>query len=166
MNRLSRGALLLAIAVVLQSLRLIIPIPLQISTFIIGTLVHLMLVVARYYSSRTAAFLMGAILPVSAYAQGQLLLPVLIPLVMLGNVLFVHLLPRERKGLRTLSGWFLPPFGKALVMGLGAFVLLVLLGFGNPAVQKLLLFGMTVPQLVTGIAGILFANYLFKHIKI
>lgn len=43
-SKLVRGALLAALALALQSLRLVLPMPQLLSTFIIGTLVHMMLV--------------------------------------------------------------------------------------------------------------------------
>lgn len=43
-SKLVRGALLVALALALQSLRLVLPMPQLLSTFIIGTLVHMMLV--------------------------------------------------------------------------------------------------------------------------
>lgn len=153
-------------AVVLQSLRLIIPMPLQLSTFIIGTLVHMMLVFSCFAGGRSVALLIGCLLPLFAYAQGQLLLPVLIPIVILGNSLFVLLLPKPKEHLLTLRGCVFPPLAKACAMGLGAFVLLVIVGLANPAIQKVLMFGMTVPQLITGVAGVVFANYLLKKLKI
>ena len=162
MNKLSRGALLLALAVVFQALRLFIPLPLQVSTLIIGTLVHAMLLLSYHYAGLNSALLMGCVLPVLAYFQGQLLLPILIPLVIVGNWVFVILLASLK---RKKCFWILPPLGKALVMGIGAYVLLVLFQFGNPAMRKVLLFGMSVPQLLTGIAGIVLGSYIIKRYK-
>lgn len=43
---LARGALLLALTLVFQSLRFLIPVPVFLSTFLIGTLVNMCLLVA------------------------------------------------------------------------------------------------------------------------
>lgn len=166
MNKLSRGALLLAMAVVLQAIRLVVPLPLPISTFLIGSLVHMMLVITTYAAGRPAALMMGWLLPIFAYQQGQLAVSLLIPVVILGNFLFVQLLPRGGVSLLSLRGLLLPPLVKACFMGATAFLLLNLVELSNPAIKKLLLFGMSVPQLVTGIAGIFLANYILSHYKI
>lgn len=166
MNKLSRGALLLAMAVVLQAIRLILPLPLQVSTFLIGSLVHMMLVITTYSVGRKPALLMGWLLPIFAYLQGQLALSLLIPVVILGNFLFVQLLPRGGVSLISLRGLLVPPLMKGLFMGGSTFFLLKLVELQIPAMEKLLLFGMSVPQLVTGIIGILLANYILTHYKI
>ena len=156
---LVRGALLVALALVLQSLRLVLPLPPLVSTFIIGTLVHMMLALTLRVNGLPAALLLSVLLPVTAYLQGQLLLPVLVPVVWLGNSVFVVLLRRlaQRELLQTL----LPPVAKACVMHGAAWGVIMLLGLTEPAMRKTVLFAMSVPQLVTGVAGLLLARKVY-----
>lgn len=158
---LLQGALFIAIAVVLQALRLIIPLPLPVSTFIIGTLVHMMLTLTTQYSGLKAALLMSLALPLFAYAQGQLALPLLIPVVMLGNLIFVLLIEKNNHGCLVI----LPPLSKAFAMGGSAYAALYLLNLQNSPIFKPLLLAMTVPQFVTGILGIFLANKLHKQLQ-
>lgn len=158
-----RGALLLALALVLQSLRLVLPVPLLLSTFIIGTLVHMMLTVTLRLNGRTTALLLGLLLPLMAYAQGQLALPLLIPVVWLGNSVFVLLLFWLGQRRRLAAAF--PALGKAAVMLCLAWIVLSFLQLANPAVRKAVLFAMSVPQLLTGIGGVLLAERLLPLIR-
>lgn len=158
-----RGALLLALALVLQSLRLVLPLPLLLSTFIIGTLVHMMLTVTLRLNGRALALLLGLLLPLTAYAQGQLALPLLIPVVWLGNGVFV--LALSWLGRRRWLAPILASGCKAAVMLCLAWIVLSFLQLDNPAVRKAVLFAMSVPQLLTGIGGVLLAERLLPLLR-
>lgn len=158
-----RGALLLAMALVLQSLRLLLPLPLALSAFIIGTLVHMMLTVTLRLNGRTTALLLGLLLPLTAYAQGQLALPLLIPVVWAGNSVFV--LVMSWLGSRFWLQAALPAACKAAVMLLMSWGVVAFLQISNPAVSKAILFAMSVPQLLTGIAGVLLAGRLLRLLR-
>ena len=119
-SRLVRGALLVALALALQSLRLVLPMPQLLSTFIIGTLVHMMLVLTLQLNGLKTALLLAFLLPLTAYVQGQVLLPFLLPVIWLGNFIFV-LLVRQFKGRHKLA-LCVPPVAKACVMLLAAWV--------------------------------------------
>lgn len=160
-KNIAQGALLIGIAVVLQSLRLILPLPLQVSTFIIGTLIHMMLTLTVKLNGLTTAIVLSCVLPMFAYAQGQLMLPILIPIVVLGNIIFVILLKKFNQSWQQ----FLVPIAKALVMGISAHILINFVQLPKPQLAKILLFAMTVPQIITGIAGILLANRIKKRLK-
>lgn len=162
-NRLVRGALLVAMALALQSLRLVLPMPQPLSTFIIGTLVHMMLVLTLQLSGLKTALLLAFLLPLTAYVQGQVLLPLLIPVIWLGNFIFV-LLVRRFMGRRKLS-LLMPPLAKAIVMLLAAWIVLGFLALPNPALRKIVMFAMSVPQLLTAIAGILLAKQVKKRLR-
>lgn len=69
-SKLVRGALLVALALALQSLRLVLPMPQLLSTFIIGTLVHMMLVLTLQLGGLKTALLLALLLPLTAYVQG------------------------------------------------------------------------------------------------
>ena len=155
-----RGALLIALALVLQSVRLILPLPALISTFIIGTLVHMMLILTHHQSSTKAAMLLCCMLPLTAYMQGQLLFPILIPVVAVGNLLFLLLYSKLQA--RSLV-YVLPPLAKAAAMVTAAYLALQVIGIHHPVINKTILFGMSIPQFVTGIAGILLAKILMQR---
>ena len=95
--------------------------------------------------------------------QGQVLLPFLIPVIWLGNFIFV-LLVRQFKDSRKLS-LFVPPVAKACVMLLAAFAVLSFLALPNPALRKTVMFAMSVPQLLTAVAGILLAEQVKKRLR-
>lgn len=162
-SMLVRGALLVALALALQSLRLVLPMPQLLSTFIIGTLVHMMLVLTLQLSGLKTALLLAFLLPLTAYVQGQVLLPLLIPVIWLGNFVFVLLL-RRFKNMRKLS-LSVPPLAKAIVMLLAAWVVVSFLALPNPALRKTIMFAMSVPQLLTAVAGILLAEQVKKRLR-
>ena len=162
-RQLVRGALLIAVALALQGLRLIVPLPLPVSTFLIGTLVHMMLVLTLQPSGLKTALLLAFLLPLTAYVQGQVLLPFLIPVIWLGNFIFV-LLVRQFKDSRKLS-LSIPPLAKACVMLLAAWAALSFLALPNPALRKTVMFAMSVPQLLTAVAGILLAEQVKKRLR-
>ena len=162
-SKLVRGALLVALALALQSLRLVLPMPQLLSTFIIGTLVHMMLVLTLQLSGLKTALLLAFLLPLTAYVQGQVLLPFLIPVIWLGNSIFV-LLVRQFKDSRNLS-LSIPPLAKACVMLLAAWAALSFLALPNPALRKTVMFAMSVPQLLTAVAGILLAEQVKKRLR-
>ena len=162
-SKLVRGALLVALALALQSLRLVLPMPQLLSTFIIGTLVHMMLVLTLQFNGLKTALLLAFLLPLTAYVQGQVLLPFLIPVIWLGNFIFV-LLVRQFKDSRKLS-LSIPPLAKACVMLLAAWAALSFLALPNPALRKTVMFAMSVPQLLTAVAGILLAEQVKKRLR-
>lgn len=162
-SKLVRGALLVALALALQSLRLVLPMPQMLSTFIIGTLVHMMLVLTLQLGGLKTALLLAFLLPLTAYVQGQVLLPFLIPVIWLGNFIFV-LLVRQFKGRHKLA-LCVPPVAKACVMLLAAWVVVSFLSLPNPALCKTVMFAMSVPQLLTAVAGILLAEQIKKRLR-
>ena len=162
-SKLVRGALLVALALALQSLRLVLPMPQLLSTFIIGTLVHMMLVLTLQLNGLKTVLLLAFLLPLTAYVQGQVLLPFLIPVIWLGNFIFV-LLVRQFKDSHNLS-LSIPPLAKACVMLLAAWAALSFLALPNPALRKTVMFAMSVPQLLTAVAGILLAKQVKKRLR-
>lgn len=158
-KKLVLGALLVAIAVILQASRLVLPLPPLLTTFIIGTLVNMMLVLCVRLNGFTSATILSVLLPLFAYMQGQLLLPLLIPVVALGNILFALAVNAVGRG---ILAYLLPPAVKALSMCATAYVVIAVLGIESVAVRQGILFAMSVPQIVTGVTGIICANKLEK----
>ena len=138
-KNLVRGAMLIALTVVLQSLRLVIPLPPLVSMFFIPALISV------------------ALLPFFAYLQGQLPIPLLIPIVIGGNAVFVLICHWAwRRGL------FLAPLAKTICMFTSSLVLLKVLALPDKMVFAIG-FMMGWPQMVTGICGILLARLLVKR---
>ena len=173
LRSLARGALLLAAAVAAQSLRFFLPLPLTASAFIIGTLVHMLLALACAAVGLRAALVLALLLPVTAYFQGQLALPVLIPVVMLGNAVFcwLYLMSEALTGItsskraRRAAQYILPPLAKTCCMTLAAWLALDIADVRQEGLRSLVLFAMSVPQLVTGAAGIWLAGRLRKLLQ-
>ena len=161
-KKLVLGALLVALAVILQASRLVLPLPPLLTTFIVGTLVNMMLVLCVRLNGFTSAAILSVLLPVFAYVQGQLLLPLLIPVVALGNILFAYAV--IKLGKRVLA-YLVPPVLKAVSMCASAYVVIAVLGIESVAIQNGILFAMSVPQLVTGFTGILCAKKMVEVLK-
>ncbi len=159
-KKLVIGALLIAIAVILQSLRLFVPLPPLAGTLIIGSLVNMMLAASYLICGFKVAGMLSVLLPLSAYFQGQLLLPVLVPLVVIGNFVYIGIisLVREKK-----TYYIFPAIGKAAVMLSGAKMFLVLFEITGAA-AKSILFAMSIPQLITGLTGAFLAKKVFNMI--
>ncbi len=162
-KRLVRGALLVALALALQSLRLVLPLPQPAGTFVIGSLVHMMLALTLKLCGLGTASLLGFLLPLTAYVQGQVLLVFLIPVIWLGNLLFV-LLVHCFSGQRRLV-LLIPPAAKAVVMLAAAWCVVSLVAVQAPAVRRAILLAMSVPQLVTAVLGILLARQVLLRIR-
>lgn len=105
-KKLSRTALLLALMIVFQSLRLYLPLPPFIAVFIIGSLVNACLLLAAVTGGWKAAATLAVVAPVVAYLQQALPLPVL-------------LLPIAAANLAYVSG-YLALAGKSSILAIGA----------------------------------------------
>lgn len=119
---LVRGAMLIALTVVLQSLRLFIPLPPIASMFFIGTLVNMMLAITVRLAGLKPALLAVVLLPFFAYLQGQLPIPLLIPVVTGGNAVFVLICHWAWH-----RGLMLAPLAKTICMFTSSLVLLKVL---------------------------------------
>jgi hypothetical protein len=159
LKMLVRGALLLALAVAAQQLRFIIPLPGMATTLIIGTLVNAILVIASRHTGLFTAVVMCTALPVIAFLQGQLLLPLLIPVVFLGNLILVVLCNKWRnKPIMVVAA-----VAKTFVMYTGALLGFKLLAI-SPEIMQIVLIAMSWPQLLTAFLGILLARFLEKRL--
>lgn len=161
MNKeLTRAALLVAVALMAQSLRFLLPLPGLVSMFIIGTLVNMCLVLLSRLSSLRYAVSGSAILPCVAYLQGQLPLVPMIPVVFLGNLVLI-LIAHKEKGVRLL---LLGPILKTLALWAGTGLVLSLFQIqGLPAMFLQMM--MSWPQLVTAITGIILAKIVSRRVN-
>ena len=158
--KLVRAALLLAIALLAQQLRFILPLPRVIDTLVIGSLVNSSLALTACYTDLFFGALTTAALPLVAYLQGHLLVPVLIPVVFAGNFVFV---------LYCYFYWnrgtvIVAPILKTLMIYGGALTSLKILGFAPEKIDKIVL-TLSWPQIVTGVLGILLARVITKRLE-
>lgn len=149
-KKVTRTGLILAVTLILQGLRLVIPIPSQVSMFVVGSLVNACLLVAVLLIVRRAGLVVAGCTPVFAWLEGMLpFFPFVFP-VGLGNCFYVWTAWRwQRYGLPAFCGGAL---GKAAIL-YGSFYLLFACIAFPPAVRHMLLFAMSWPQIVTGIIG-------------
>jgi hypothetical protein len=164
LRKLSRTALLLALTLVFQSLRFVVPIPPVGSTVLIGSLVNACLLVALQTVGLGSAFLIACVTPMAAYFQQLLPLPIFILPVAIGNCLYVWLFHRLWR-----IGPVWPAIGGAS-LGKAAFFYLAfswILTFIKlpPPVTAGLLFVMSWPQLITGIVGGILAKWIGEKLQ-
>lgn len=158
---LVRGALLFALALLFQGIRLIVPLPPMVGMFVIGSLVNATLVLAVRYTGLLPALVMANLLPLVAFMQGQLVLFLLVPVVAAGNlilVLFCHYFWNQ------YSIMIVPPM-KALTLYIGCFFMIKVFAIAAPLADMISLL-MSWPQLVTGALGIFLARQMEKRIAL
>lgn len=157
---LTRSALLIAVALVAQGLRFILPLPGLFTMFLIGSIVNMCLVLLAVTGGLRYAIPGSAILPVVAYLQGHLPLVPMIPVVFVGNLVLI-LVAHKEQGVKLL---LLGPLLKTLAMWAGTGLVLGLFGVhGTQA--RLLQTMMSWPQLVTALAGILLAGIVSRRVN-
>ena len=159
LRTLARGSVLLTMAIVAQEIRLFLPLPPLLSIIVIGTMLNAIMVIAVRYASLTSAIIISAILPLFAFMQGHVIIPLMIPVIFLGN--FVLVLVCDKfwgKGIIILA-----PVLKTVTLYMLSRALFSMLGLQNKVVDAILL-GMGWPQLITAILGIILAMQLEKRI--
>lgn len=150
-RRLNRTALLLALVVVFQSLRLYLPIPAFVSVYIIGSFVNACLLVAAATAGWRAALVLAVTAPVVAYLQQALPLPALILPVAAANIAYVggYLI---LAGLNRVLAVSTATTAKFIVVYLTVTGLIQYLGItGNMASMLTMMLGW--PQWITGFGG-------------
>ena len=159
LRTLARGSVLLTMAIVAQEIRLFLPLPPLLSIIVIGTMLNAIMVIAVRYASLTSAIIISAVLPLFAFMQGHVIIPLMIPVIFLGN--FVLVLVCDKfwgKGIIILA-----PVLKTVTLYMLSRVFLSMLGLQNKVVDAILL-GMGWPQLITAILGIILAMQLEKRL--
>ncbi len=149
-NTVTQTGLLLAATLILQGLRLFIPVPPQVSMFVIGSMVNACLVLAVLRVGWRSGVVVAAVTPVFAWLEGMLpFFPFIFP-VAAGNSAFVFsVFLLRRAGLPGLYGAALIKAGAMY----GSFCLLFGLAAFPPAVSHVMLTVMSWPQIVTGLLG-------------
>lgn len=161
---LTRTALLLALVLLFQSLRLLIPISPFLSTFLIGSLINSCLLIAAEMVGVGPALVIVFLTPVVAYFQQVLPLPIFILPVALGNAIYIGIFRMGEHWKYWLS-ISVAAACKAAFMYFAFSWLLTLVEI--PAkIAVGLLFAMSWPQFVTGLLGGLLANIIKKRLKL
>ena len=159
LRTLARGSVLLTMAIVAQEIRLFLPLPPLLSIIVIGTMLNAIMVIAVRYASLTSAIIISAVLPLFAFMQGHVIIPLMIPVIFLGNLVLVLVCDKfGGKGIIILA-----PVLKTVTLYMLSRVLLSMLGLQNKVVDAILL-GMGWPQLITAILGIILAMQLEKRL--
>mgnify|MGYP003605262517 FL=1 len=159
LRTLARGSVLLTMAIVAQEIRLFLPLPPLLSIIVIGTMLNAIMVMAVRYASLTSAIIISAVLPLFAFMQGHVIIPLMIPVIFLGNLVLVLVCDKFwGKGIIILA-----PVLKTVTLYMLSRVLLSMLGLQNKLVDAILL-GMGWPQLITAILGIILAMQLEKRL--
>lgn len=156
---MTESALLLSVVLVVQSLRVVVPLPPILSMLVIGTVVNLVLIVLAYRVSLVGAAVVGAILPVMAFLQGQLPMIVFCPAVAFANAIFVYLAVKWR-GSSTV--WIAPAVKAGVLFGLSY---LIVEAVGLPSgVRRMILLMMGCGQLMTAMIALLLEKKIEKII--
>ena len=159
LRTLARGSVLLTMAIVAQEIRLFLPLPPLLSIIVIGTMLNAIMVIAVRYASLTSAIIISVVLPLFAFMQGHVIIPLMIPVIFLGN--FVLVLVCDKfwgKGIIIIA-----PVLKTVSLYMLSRALFSMLGLQNKVVDAILL-GMGWPQLITAILGIILAMQLEKRL--
>ena len=159
LRTLARGSVLLTMAIVAQEIRLFLPLPPLLSIIVIGTMLNAIMIIAVRYANLTAAIIISAVLPLFAFMQGHVIIPLMIPVIFLGNLALVLVCDKFwRKGVIIFA-----PVLKTITLYVLSRTLLNMLGLQNKVADAILL-SMGWPQLITAILGIILAMQLEKRL--
>lgn len=159
-KNLARIAILLAIAVVVQQLRILLPIPTPITTLMIGTIVNCILILAVQFTSLSWALRLALVLPCIAFVQGHLFATFQIPIVFISNGLYVWVYSKLQKK----SVLIIAPLVKTLAMAVGIVIVVKLFGMDNRIISNLI-FIMCWAQFITGILGLALARVIDNRME-
>lgn len=161
---ITRAALLLALTLIFQSLRFIIPIPPFLSIFLIGSLVNACLLIAAETVSMKYALFIGGGAPIVAYFQQLLPLPIFIIPVMVANFVYIGVFLLAGRKQRWL-GVGVAAVSKFLFI-YAAFAWLLTMVAIPGSLSAGLMFAMSWPQLITGIMGGLLSGIVTKRLQL
>lgn len=163
-KKMARTGLLLAATLILQGLRLWLPVPPQISLFVIGALVNACLIIAAIAVGWRAGAAVACITPVFAWLEGMLPFPLFILPVAMGNMVYVMVASYAMYRLRTGYGGVCGAAVVKTAVLYGVFYMLFsVVAFPDP-VRHMILFAMSWPQLWTGFAGGILGVYISKRL--
>ncbi|MDF2633839.1 MAG: hypothetical protein K0R78_713 [Pelosinus sp.] len=161
---LTRAALLLALALLFQSIRLLFPIPPLASTFLIGSLMNACFLLAAGIVGMGPTLMIVFLVPIVAYFQQVLPLPIFIIPVALGNAIFIGIFLMGRHW-KYWVNIVVAAASKAIFMYIAFSWLLNLLEI-HVKIATGLLFIMSWPQFITGIIGGALAGIIKKRLRL
>ncbi|HHU78091.1 MAG: hypothetical protein ACOX27_07575 [Caldicoprobacterales bacterium] len=175
MNRslslITRTAILLALTVLFQSLRVLMPfMPANISQYVIGSLVNLCLIVAAVVVGIRGGCVIAVVAPLIAFFQGFTPSPILVAPIALGNLVLVVVvaLLYDKNRLTALAAGAVLKF-VTLYLGVVRIVVPLLLPDVNEKIKAVLSVQFSWPQLITasigGILAVIILPVLKKTIK-
>ena len=158
---LTRTAMLLALALIFQSIRLLpfMGLSAWYSPYVIGTLVNLCMIIAVGTVGLSAGVVIALATPIVAYFQGQIPFPIMMPVVAIGNILLVFVFNfamklKFQKYMKEGFSVILAAVCKWLFLFLSVSYILKIF---VPAVTESQLLkisaSMNVPQIITALAG-------------
>ncbi|WP_182185449.1 hypothetical protein [Pectinatus frisingensis] len=150
-KQLNRTALLLALIIVFQSLRLFLPIPFFVSVYIIGSLVNACFLLAAATIGCRFALILAVIAPIVAYMQKALPLPILILPIAAANLSYIagYLMFFAKSRILAIS---MASIAKFVIIYLTVIGIIQYLGVtGKTSVMLTMMLGW--PQLITGFTG-------------
>ena len=153
------AALFLAIAVIIQNIRVVLPLPGPITMFLIGSLINMTLILAVCYTGLLPTSIIGILLPIVAFMQGQLAIVFMIPIVAVGNIVYVVYCRKFWQG----KFVWLAPFIKMAILYGGSLGVIYMLQLPEK-VATILSFMMSWPQIITGLLGIILARIMLEKL--
>lgn len=172
---LTRTALLLALALLFQSLRSVLPkvmIPVigELDQYVIGSLVNTVLILAAVTVGLSGGIAISILTPVIALMQGEIAFPVMTPFVALGNialVVFVAILYKKSKITSFVTGIIAKFITLYLTIN---FIVIPIITPELPAeragvVSALLSFKFGYPQIITATIGSIIAFSLIPILE-
>ena len=153
------AALFLAIAVIIQNIRVLLPLPGPITMFLIGSLLNMTLILAVCYTGVMPTSIIGILLPIVAFMQGQLAIVFMIPIVAVGNIVYVLYCRKFWQG----KFVWLAPFIKMAILYVGSLWVIHMLHLPEKT-AAILSFMMSWPQIITGLVGIILARIMLTKL--
>ncbi len=156
---LTRAALCLAVASIVQALRVILPLPPIASMLLIGTVVNLCLCFAVWGSGILYAGIICLLLPLFAFLQGHLPLLPMVAVVFLGNLVFCLVVQQQKRW----KHYVFAPLLKAVTLWSCTGIICNLLHVPWQA-KNLLQISMGIPQWTTALLCVTVAALLWKRL--
>lgn len=163
-KKLVQASLLLAMGIIFQIIGRNIP---QINQFLVGPIINCILILTAFICGKWWGVGVGILTPMLAWFVGQLATPLapFIPFIIIGNFLFVFLFSLFMEGqlLKRGIGIILGAIGKYAFLTFASTKLIDFLGLNfPPKVVKTLSLSMSTPQLITALAGGVFALIIIE----
>ncbi|MGO1370461.1 MAG: ECF transporter S component [Senegalia sp. (in: firmicutes)] len=158
-KKLVRTALLLALALVFQiGFR-------QFAQPIVGPLLNMTLILAALMIGPTSAVIIGTLTPIIAFSVGIIGLAPLIPIIVIGNILFVLAFFYINNINMKYSNWIALVISALIKFGFLALSVRMILPLFIPKVPMPIIAAFTLPQLYTAIIGGILAIVIYPLIN-